>query len=427
MNTKIYAMEQGFLSKLLDDRREIWALARTFKNAEEMRQAREDFMAQVSAINITPRNPDEAKKSYTIDADGNAHIPIVGELTPRASTDVCGAYTAEALTEYGFIIAAAQSADADEEVGAVVFDIDSPGGYVDGVAEAANAIRMIWKPTSSNVYGMAASAAYWLASQTDKIVANSIGARIGSIGVAVESYDDTKMLENAGITRRVFTSTDAPDKRLDLSNENDQVKLVSTLDDLHNLFASSVAEGRGVSVETVNKDYGRGAVLLAEQALTAGMIDEVKTYHRRDVIDPVEDSAGVASEGPAAKAESIKEGAMDIKALETEHADVFASAVEIGVKKERERQRALDEQLEADPKNPKLAEVIAKAKADGKTVPEINTQIMVAIRDGKLSGENPPDVETAESLDNLSAEDIQAAKIAGMSLEEYRRFMRKEA
>ena len=79
---KIYAAEAGFISRLISDRRDIMAFARELKSADAMRAAREDLMA--SALIFQASDITEKNKGYTIDADGAAHIPIVGELTPRA-------------------------------------------------------------------------------------------------------------------------------------------------------------------------------------------------------------------------------------------------------------------------------------------------------------------------------------------------------
>ncbi|MFW5955727.1 MAG: S49 family peptidase, partial [Rhodothermales bacterium] len=274
-------MEQSFLQQLLSDRRELLDLARSIRSAEQMREMRREFMESLPEINVTPRTEEEIRASYLVDSEGTAHIPITGELTSRAETDICGAYTAEALTEYGYIEMASLAADEDDRVERIVYHIDSPGGYADGVMDAANAMRAVSKPTEARVGAMAASAAYWLASQTDRITANSVASRVGSIGVAVEEYDMTQALENAGITRRVYTSTDAPDKRPDTRTEEGQAKIVAQLDDLHRVFARSVAEGRGTTEDEVNQNYGRGSILIAERALAAGMIDEIKTVPAR--------------------------------------------------------------------------------------------------------------------------------------------------
>lgn len=430
MKHQIYAMEPNFLSQLLSDRREILDVARTLQTADAMREMRAEVMGSLSAINIEPRNDEELAASYGVDENGVAHIPIVGELTSQAETDVCGAYTAEALTEYGFIQAATKAADADTTVNAIAYEVSSPGGYVDGVEDTANVIRSASKPTVARVGSMAASAAYWLASQADKIVATSRASRVGSIGVAVEEYDMTQALENAGITRRVYTSTDAPDKRPDTRTEEGQAKVVSMLDDLHSVFVQSVAEGRGVSVKTVNENYGKGAVLIAEKAARAGMIDGVETVPPRER----EETGGVAAEENSRQEEAgnSREVPMDRNQLKTEHPDLYAELerefIEAGVKQERERVSALQGQKQYDPDNAKLAQTVDQFIADGTTLSEAQTAISVAIRDGKLDGENPPNVQPdPETTEGLEQDDLEAMRLMGISPSEYRALVKKEA
>ena len=156
--TKLYAMELSYMNRLLSERKEIMSLIKGW-SADEMRAERSALMESCNAY-ITPRTKEERAKSYTVDDAGTAHIPIVGQLTPKAETDACGAYTAESLTEYGFIAEASAAADADEYVERIEYFIDSPGGYVDGLMPAVRAMREVSKPTSAKVGGMAASAGY---------------------------------------------------------------------------------------------------------------------------------------------------------------------------------------------------------------------------------------------------------------------------
>src|SRR4051812_2968410 len=64
------------------------------------------------------------------------------------------------------VAAAVEQAAADQHIDAILLGIDSPGGSVAGIDDAANAIMMadLRKPTSAYIRGMGCSAAYWLAS-----------------------------------------------------------------------------------------------------------------------------------------------------------------------------------------------------------------------------------------------------------------------
>lgn len=419
MKNELYLMEYQLFNRLLDNRKELLEIAKSYSSPRELKA---DFDALMADTDIYLAS----EPSYQV-IDGVAYIPIVGELTPKATKDACGAYTAEALTEYGFIANASMMADEDPEVEKLVYQVNSGGGYADGIMTAVSAMRAVNKPTEAIVEGTAASAAYWLASQADKITAANELVRVGSIGVVVEEYDNTKQLENMGIEKRVYTSTDAPDKRLDTRTEDGRGKLVDRLDDMHRVFVKYVAEGRGVTADEVNSNFGRGGVLLAEEALRRGMIDEIMDMpsRREDNISDVITETIPA----AATAEEIKEEVkmQNLEELKREYPGLYAEAVKDGIMQERARISELNTYAEADPGNEKLAQVVNEAIASGQAVSEISARLQVAIRDGgKLAGENPESIETAETVDQLSADDIAAAKAAGMSIEDYRKYSTKK-
>lgn len=221
---------------------------------------------------IVPRERDRAggmpwdepeRRDDLYSRDGNdAHIAIDGELDPH---------------EYGLIVEAVARAEADPMASRIIFDINSPGGTVEGVAQAAAAIRDATKPTEARVYYLAASAAYWLATQTDSIKAEVGTVMVGSIGVIVAFWDFTKAMEEYGIKFVVITSSKSPKKYSDPTTEQGRSDIVERLDDIYAEFAGAVASGRGVPVETVESDYGKGAVLIAGKAKAQGMIDGIMT------------------------------------------------------------------------------------------------------------------------------------------------------
>ena len=121
---------------------------------------------------------------------------------------------------------------------------------------------------------------------------------------------------------------------------------------------------------------------------------------------------------------------MDKVQLKTEHSavydEVYRDGVEAGVKQERARRNAIRNIAKSDPENSRLAEVCEEAIEAGTpdTDAAFMTKVNVAIRDGgKLDGENAPDVKTGEDMTGLSPDDIEAARLAGMSIEEYRKYM----
>lgn len=173
-----------------------------------------------------------------------------------------------------------QSAVQDEDVSAIVLDIDSPGGLVDLVPETAKLIRDARgaKPIVAVADTRAASAAYWLGAQAEEFVVSPSGD-VGSIGVYMTHEDWSVFNEKTGvdvnyISAGKYKTEGNPDEPL---SDEAEKHLQAMVDDTYALFVGDVAAGRGVSEADVRKGYGEGRVLTATHALEAGMVDGIET------------------------------------------------------------------------------------------------------------------------------------------------------
>lgn len=164
----------------------------------------------------------------------------------------------------------------DPAVKAIVLNIDSPGGEVNGTAELADMINAARgsKPIVAYVGGLGASAAYWLASAADKIVINDT-AMLGSIGVLTTYVDWSKFDEKAGIKEYVIVSSQSPYKADTPTTDGGMARIQTMLDNLAEVFVNRVAQFRGVDQAKVLKDYGKGDVLVGQAAIDAGLADEI--------------------------------------------------------------------------------------------------------------------------------------------------------
>jgi ClpP class serine protease len=214
-------------------------------------------------------------------ADGVATIAIDGVLS-KAGPDLIDQILGLSGTSYGEIIKALSAAVDSPLVQSIQLAIDSPGGEVFGVDEARGAIARAAqaKPTTAINTGMIASAAYWLASAADKIVSTSPVNLTGSIGVVAVAIDRSERDRKFGVVTVV--SRNAPDKRPNLGTESGLAVVQDQVDALERAFIERVAEGRGISADTVRATFGRGRMLIAidpdsskASALSVGMIDEV--------------------------------------------------------------------------------------------------------------------------------------------------------
>ena len=246
-----------------------------------------------------------------------AQIDVSGILTD--SPDIFARIFGGGNTTYGEIIAALASADADPEITEAILAIDSPGGTVDGLFDTLAAVQAFSKPIKAVVSNVAASAAFALAAQADTIEATNPMARFGSVGVAM-----TIFVSDNEVT---ITSTEAPNKRPDVTTPEGVEMVREELDALHNVFAEAIATGRKTDVDTVNARFGQGATLVAADAVKRGMIDLVQKTSLQSVKTTTTATAVAAPEASN----------MDLAKLKAEHPSVYAAAMEEGVVSERDR------------------------------------------------------------------------------------------
>ena len=175
------------------------------------------------------------------------------------------------------------AAVADPSIGAVVFDVDSPGGTVEGTQELTEKIYRSRgaKPIISVVNGWMASAAYHIGSAADEIIA-SPSSQVGSIGVLMVHAEESKALEMAGIKYTIIKAGEYKVEANPIEPLNDDARdyLQSQVDSIYEDFLKDVGRNRGVKATQVKADYGKGRMLTAKNALAVGMIDRVATMDK---------------------------------------------------------------------------------------------------------------------------------------------------
>jgi signal peptide peptidase SppA len=205
-----------------------------------------------------------------------AVIPVYGPISQRQNlmSASSGGTSVEGLA------ADFRSALADPQVDAIVLEFDSPGGTIDGIAELAAEIRDARgaKPIVAHANTMAASAAYWLASAADEIVATQTGV-VGSVGVFTAHQDLSKAAEDAGVKTTLISygKYKTEGNKWEPLTDDAKANLQDQVDQIGGMFVADLARNRGVPVDTVRKGYGEGRVMLAKQALAAGMVDRIDT------------------------------------------------------------------------------------------------------------------------------------------------------
>jgi ClpP class serine protease len=235
--------------------------------AEDGHQAR--LAAGLSAIAATG-TPLEGTRTAML-RDGVATIPVFGPIFPRATM----LNSSAGGTALDAVMRDFRVAQGSPQVDAVVLAFDSPGGVVSGLGEAADAIRGAAKPVTSFVTGMAASAAYWLASQAREMVLDR-AASVGSIGV-VATVSRQEATDANGRRSYEVVSSGAPRKRPDVTSEDGRAAVQAEVDAIEQQFIADVAAGRRVSSGIVRSEFGRGGMVAAANAVGAGMADRIST------------------------------------------------------------------------------------------------------------------------------------------------------
>ncbi len=167
---------------------------------------------------------------------------------------------------------------ADPNVAQIVLDIDSPGGGVEGITEFANQLFQArkHKPIVAVANSLAASAAYWIASQASEIVVTPSGV-VGSIGVIAIHQDLSKALEKQGIKPTLITAGKhkGEGNPFEPLSEEAEANIQKRVDDFFSMFVKDVARGRGVKASEVRSGFGQGGVVGAQEAVDLGMADRI--------------------------------------------------------------------------------------------------------------------------------------------------------
>ena len=250
------------------------AIAAAFHfDPNKQREASRAYETQIPMRAVGTRNAVPVDGSRGLYRRGStAILPITGTITRYANFF-------QAMSGTGAVVESLakdfQLALDDPSITGILLSIDSPGGEANGIAEFADHVfaGRDTKPVWAYVSDLGASAAYWIASATERVVMAETGA-LGSIG-CVAVFQNPASEKNPPLE---FVSSVSPNKRPDLTTEKgrDQVQqLVNTYGDI---FVRAVARNRGVDPETVVNRFGAGGLKIGSDAVEAGMGDEVGSF-----------------------------------------------------------------------------------------------------------------------------------------------------
>ncbi|MFQ5670580.1 MAG: signal peptide peptidase SppA [Acidobacteriota bacterium] len=196
-------------------------------------------------------------------------------------------------------VASAFRAAVDQEVAAILFRVDSPGG-------SAVASDTIWRetvrakekgiPVIVSMGNVAASGGYWVSMDADRIVAQpgTITASIGVLGGKMLTHDFWDWL---GIDWDAVQTSDSAtlySGSFDYTPPEWQA-FQNWLDRIYGDFTSKVAAGRSLPLERV-KEIARGRVWTGEDALELGLVDELGGFPT--ALKLAREAAGLAADEP---------------------------------------------------------------------------------------------------------------------------------
>lgn len=228
-----------------------------------------DGQDDAQAVSKGPMNRAEGRGKDLRRRQSVAVIPVYGTISRRASMFS----SLSAVTSVDSIAEDFNAALEDKTFSSILFDFDSPGGTAKGISELAAMIYAARgkKPMCSYVNGDCASAAYWLAAATDRIVAGETSI-LGSIGVFTlapgSKPGNYKLIRNAR----------SPKKGLSLDSAEGQAEAQKIIDAMGDIFIRDVAMMRGVDEATVEEEFGQGSVLIGAEAVRVGMADSIGSF-----------------------------------------------------------------------------------------------------------------------------------------------------
>lgn len=220
--------------------------------------------------------PDGKSRQFRSDG-GVALIPVIGSLVNR------GAWigTSSGLTSYEGLAAQIRAARDDPAVGAILLDLDSPGGEATGMFALASLVREVAaeKRVVAMVNDMAASAAYGIASAASEIVVSPTSI-VGSIGVVLTHFDRSGEMASKGIKPTlIYAGTNKVDGNpFGPLPDGVRADLQAEVGKFYDQFVGLVAQGRGDRLTEAMARATQARTYLGQEAVERGLADRVASF-----------------------------------------------------------------------------------------------------------------------------------------------------
>jgi len=218
--------------------------------------------------------------------------PTTAKAAPHtAVVEIKGEIAAGADASAEFVVEAMKTAFEDDGAKGIVLLINSPGGSPVQAGIINDEIRRMRAKYNKPIYAVVeetcASAAYYIASGTDKIFVDKASI-VGSIGVLMDGFGFTGLMDKVGVERRLITSGENKGFMDPFSPMNDAQKAFAQqmLDQIHTQFIDVVKAGRGSRLKLDTPGLFSGLFWTGQQAVALGLADQLGNvdYVAREVI-----------------------------------------------------------------------------------------------------------------------------------------------
>jgi protease-4 len=218
--------------------------------------------------------------------------PATAKATPHTAViEIKGEIAAGADASAEFVVAAMKTAFEDDGAKGIVLLINSPGGSPVQAGIINDEIKRMRAKYNKPVYAVVeetcASAAYYIAAATDKIFVDKASI-VGSIGVLMDGFGFTGLMDKVGVERRLLTAGDNKGFLDPFSPMNDAQKAHAQqmLDQIHKQFIEVVKTGRGERLKTDTPGLFSGLFWSGQQSIELGLADQLGNVDlvARDVI-----------------------------------------------------------------------------------------------------------------------------------------------
>ncbi len=231
-----------------------------------------------------------------------SRIPIQGILmtTDNGLGDILGL---GAISSADKIIKDIKLAEEDENIEAIILDVDSPGGTPVAGDEIMEAIVQVKKPTVAVIRDRGASAAYWAASGADYIIASPV-SDVGSIGVTMSYLELASSTDKDGsrwidISSGKFKDAGNPERVL---RDEEQKYFKTQVDGVFEYMLDRISGARDAISKDELKRIADGRAFLGTVGLKLKLVDELGGFkeaqnYLSEVLDKDKDDVVVCSGG----------------------------------------------------------------------------------------------------------------------------------